>query len=162
MINRDFSRYPFSESDFKTAADEWGCNCGPTALAFVLGAPLSYVKGIIPHFKERRYTSPAMMKSALKMAVPLGWRSSCDMFDVGPALVRIQWHGPWKDKWTRWRSTHWIATIKNAATRGPLIFDCNGGVRTFDSWKEVIVPCLAALHEGADGTWSATHVLRLY
>jgi hypothetical protein len=41
-------KYPFTESDLQSAFDNWGANCGPTALAFALQRPLSEISGKIP------------------------------------------------------------------------------------------------------------------
>ena len=31
-------RYPFTQAEFEAAVCDWGCNCGPSALAFVVGS----------------------------------------------------------------------------------------------------------------------------
>lgn len=36
--------YPFTEDEMYAAAREWGCNCGPSALAFALQVPLDRVR----------------------------------------------------------------------------------------------------------------------
>ena len=55
------ARYTFTQADSQRAFDEWGANCGPNALAFALQTSLDAVKGQIPEFEKRRYTSPSMM-----------------------------------------------------------------------------------------------------
>jgi hypothetical protein len=159
--------YPFTEADSQTAYEEWGANCGPNALAFALQLPLSTVRHAIPDFEAKRYTSPTMMKAALS--------ALSKSFTPGPisieglfyrpriSLVRIQWLGPWtvpgmNPKWA-YRQTHWIATWADGDAA--MVFDVNGGVRTFDSWKSEIVPALTAAIPRADGGWRPTHVWRL-
>lgn len=163
--------YPFTEADAKAAHDEWGCNCGPTALSFALQWPLADVRYMIPGFEQKRYTSPTMMRSALDL---ISQRISCvgrpsveAMFDQHEyrgrlALVRIQWTGPWtapgaNPRWA-YRHTHWITTWTERSV--PLIFDCNGGIRGIDSWESEIVPLLTD-YERADGGWFPTHIWRL-
>ena len=163
--------YPFTEQQMQQAYDEWGCNCGPSALAFALQIGLDKVRVAIPGFDEKRYTSPTMMKVGLanlgkkfkqirdadgKTTIPV-------MFSPHAIqLVRVQWTGPWckpgaNPKWA-YRQTHWIATW--AEQVGVFVFDCNGGIRSFDSWQKEIVPALVATYPRADGGWFPTHVWR--
>ena len=159
-------RCRFSEKDFERANKEWGCNCGPGALAFVLGIDLDQVRPLIEGFDEKRYTSPTMMEQAIKRA----WRGvqKCSvrsglppdrssMHTDGAALVRVQWTGPWTDPGAnpRWAygHTHWIATFG-----GDMVFDINGGQRTLESWEELIVPALVAVEKRRSGGWYPTHV----
>jgi hypothetical protein len=164
-------RYPFTEAQFNQAADEWGCNCGPSALAFALQRPLSVAGQAIPEFKEKQYTSPTMMRSALVLLLTPFSAAVTDrdnMFSKRVALVRIQWTGPWtapdvNPKW-KYRQTHWICTwLDGPATEGPipLLFDCNGGIQTIGDWEANIVPALTALYKRADGGWHPTHIWRL-
>lgn len=164
--------YTFTEDDSRRAFDEWGCNCGPTALAFALQASLDYVRPLIPGFDQKRYTSPSMMKAALEAAnaywTPAHRPSVEAMFDQHDiqgrlALVRVQWTGPWTQpganpKWAYWH-THWITTWTERGV--PLLFDVNGGMRGIDSWEGEIVPVLTAQTPRADGGWFPTHIWRL-
>jgi hypothetical protein len=182
--------YPFTMEEFEQANRDYGCNCGPSALAFALQVPLSEVRGQIPGFEERGYTSPTMMKSAV---ANLGRKFVAAVADVenmfAPqiALVRVQWTGPWTKpganaKWA-YRMTHWTACWRTnrrcncrdsafmEATCGQcgrtgeitsdFVFDCNGGIRSFESWKKEIVPLLTATYPRADGGWFATHIWRI-
>lgn len=177
--------YPFTEEDSQAAFDEWGANCGPNALAFALRRNIRELRGVIPGFEEKRYTSPSMMKAALaKLGVPF---KVCDiesqagipsMFGKDAvALTRIQWTGPWtapgaNPKWA-YRQTHWITTWSTHKELPPLmgeyrqtqvglwVFDCNGGARSFRSWRDEIVPLLTASINRADGGWHPTHIWRL-
>ncbi len=186
VVNYD---YPFTESDMQQAVDEWSCSCGPSALAFALQVPLSEVRGKIPGFEDRGYTSPTMMKSALgEMGVRFEAAPVTDyqlapeqMFRPQIALCRIQWTGPWtrpgaNPKWS-YRQTHWIACwrekialtaeeIKSrpgipSALDARLVFDCNGGIRPFSSWEKEIVPAITATYPRADGGWFPANIWRL-
>lgn len=181
--------YSFTEEEARAAYEEWGCNCGPSALAFALQVKLESVRYAIPGFEEKRYTSPTMMKAALQnlgknfvsmpvhdiakivpVAVPIS--PAVAMFHREISLVRVQWSGPWTQpnvnpKWA-YRQTHWIAAwrLKDFGQEGGMmqlerVFDCNGGIRTFASWVEEIVPSLIATYPRADGGWFPTHVWRL-
>ena len=157
--------YPFSEADSCRAAKEWGANCGPNSLAFALQIPLEAVKGRIPDFDERRYTSPTMMRSALaglrRVFVDIRSKNIDDMFSSIPALVRIQWCGPWTEPGAnpRWayRQTHWICCYMAGDLR--CVFDCNGGTMRFNEWQSEIVPLL--IPPRGNGQWFPTHIWRV-
>lgn len=165
-------QYPFTEADSQRAYDAWGANCGPNALAFACGLHIDKVRGVIPGFEEKRYTSPTMMKQALAnlgrtfttahtgIAVGLA-----NMFASETALVRIQWSGPWtapgaNAKWA-YRQTHWICTFHGQLPDGACVFDVNGGARSFASWQREIVPLLTSNISRADGGWFPTHIWRI-
>lgn len=147
----------FTEEEFAAAADEWGCNCGPSALACALGITLDEAHAAIPGFDERGYTSPTMMKAALEAR-----RASWKAVDGWPTqgLVRVQWNGPWTQTGAnpRWayNFTHWIASFRDIEGNA-YVFDCNGGMRTRASWVDEIAPILAMSVSRSDGTWSYTH-----
>lgn len=167
--------YPFTEEQMDAAAKEWGCNCGPSALAFALQKPLEAARFAIPDFATRRYTSPTMMKAALafhsqpyevvrvkppKLGEIAGpW----PMFHERPALVRIQWEGPWtapgsNPRWA-YRQTHWIATWFESSA--PIVFDCNGGIMHVRRWEAEIIPLIVQHTPRATGGWYPTHIWRL-
>jgi len=139
-------KMPFTEGEFRAAAREWGCNCGPSALAFALRMPLDHARSAIAGFDEKRYTSPMMMRGALdRLCVPCGSYTKhlehAHMFKGSPSLVRIQWGGPWTtegvDPRRAYRHTHWIATFVGP---GFSVFDCNAGVVSFGDWKSWTIP----------------------
>lgn len=162
--------YTFTEADSQRAYEEWGANCGPNALAFALQVPLESVRGAIPDFEAKRYTNPTMMKAALanldRTFSPYGFpRLVAGMFTTVPSLTRIQWCGPWttegaNPKWA-YRQTHWIATWRESQESPPMVFDVNGGISEFYSWKDEIVPELTASVPRANGDWFPTHVWRV-
>lgn len=171
--------YTFTETAMQQAAEEWGCNCGPSALAFALQTTLEDIRPTMAHvgFDAKRYTSPTMMKNALahlnvrfetmKLPVraPDGTLAIDPMFQhsfVGHilSLVRIQWTGPWtapgaNPKWA-YRQTHWIATWSDLGDE--MVFDCNGGILGFDTWEKQIVPLITDHVPRADGSWFPTHI----
>ena len=158
--------YPFTQDDSFHAYETWGANCGPNALAFALQVPLDTVRPHIPDFDAKRYTSPSMMRAALASlgrefdAIPKPAIGA--MLQERPALVRIQWGGPWiiNGKPQRWaaRQTHWICCWWDVLS---WVFDVNGGIQTFVDWEDKIVPPLAASVPRCDGTWTPANVWRL-
>ena len=160
--------YTFTQEDAEKAYRDWGCNCGPSSLAFALRISLDEVRPLIPGFNEKRYTSPSMMKAALA-AARRGFQDTkpadvIRMFANRVALVRVQWTGPWTaaDANPRWayRQTHWIATYLNDGLY-QAVFDINGGILEFPTWKTAIVPEIVASIPRADGGWFPTHIWRL-
>lgn len=159
--------YPFTEEQMAAAAKEWGCNCGPSALAFALQTPLETVRTAIPDFESKRYTSPTMMLAALTALGVVHSRVASPsaelMFAPNVNLVRVQWTGAWTKPKAHpkaaYAHTHWIVAWAQSHLRIPLIFDCNGGIRRFESWVSEILPHL--LPKKGDGGWFPTHILRL-
>lgn len=163
-------RYPFTQEQANAAADSWGCNCGPAALAFACQKPLDAARYAIVDFDRKRYTSPSMMRAALaelrREIVTVRRPTRDEMFSHLPSLVRIQWTGPWSKPGVpavaAYRHTHWVCCwLEGPEIEGgpPLVFDVNGGVLHVSDWENEIVPLL--LPKDGDGKWHPTHVWRL-
>lgn len=155
----------FTAEDYYKAYDEWGANCGPGALAALTKKTLDEVRLLIPKFEKRRYTTPAMMVTALKNAyIPYRLRKYRDWPILG--LVRVQWEGPWMNQPfpAKHYHTHWIG----ACGYEPInvgIFDINcmesGGWVSLNDWDSVIVPWLLKNDTKATGLWHITHSIEL-
>ena len=185
--------YPFTMEEAKAAWEEWSFNCGPAALAFALKLKPNAVRGYIPGFESKRYTSPTMMQLALsglgqfvervyRGDVPRTREIDALMFGPRVALTRVQWDGSWCKPGVpmaaRYRHTHWIATWQAllasasdmsaaaldsgaAQEEVSLVFDVNGGVRSFADWQAEIVPAILAEVPRSTGVWWPTHIWRL-
>lgn len=168
--------YVFTEEEARQANAVWGCNCGPTALAFALQITLEQVRPLIPGFDQKRYTNPSMMRHAINSAgyrlsnvIPMPYvpgrpNSYERLFCTTMALVRVQWCGPWTEpnanpRWA-YRQTHWVATWEERGV--PFVFDCNGGIVTAEQWETSIIPLiLKSCIPNANGEWFPTHIWRL-
>lgn len=121
----------FDELDAKRAHAEWGCNCGPAALAAVLGKTLDEIRPFMGPFEQRSYTNISNMREAIAAAGGRIVRSYESWPPVGVGLVRIQWGGPWiaNGKPARWAATatHWIAAYRTRESH-LYVFDVNGGI----------------------------------
>ncbi len=166
----------FTVADAERAYDEWGCNCGPAALAAICGATLDEVRPIMSTagFEKKRYTNPTMMVEALR-AVGRPWQlrqskpASVSRFpDWG--LVRIQWEGPWTEPGVpmraRYRYTHWIGAARRRSDGATGIFDINqlangSGWGALEDWRAVTAPWLAGLYPRATGGWHITHAIEV-
>lgn len=162
----------FSYHDFQAAAERWGANCGPWALAVACGIHISEVPRHMPDFAARGWTNPGMMERALASAAD-GFELKRpmrhgDMFDKSkPCVVRIQWEGPWLDdgvnpKWA-YTKTHWVATWCVLATDATfeVVSDCNTGMQWLSDWEKLIVPMVKNGIPRATGGWAPTHVYKV-
>lgn len=160
----------FDSKEANAAYEDWNCNCGPAALAAILGKTLDEVRPAVEAegFAERHYTNPTMMEGAIRR---LGGRIVKRISTGGSqrrldfpkhGLARIQWTGPWTQpgsnpKWA-YGKTHWIATwLMEAGVNQNwyCIFDVNGGLMNQADWERHIVPFI--LPQRADGGWFITH-----
>ena len=156
-------KYPFAQDEAERCHKEWGANCGPNALAFALQRPLESVRGAIPGFETKRYTSPSMMSAALE-ALGVKWDAQrppikVAMFSWKISLVRVQFGGPWTARGTnpRWAyvHTHWVACWLHE-TVGPCVFDVNGGMMSSARWQSDVLPLLTPPR--GDREWWPTHI----
>lgn len=150
----------FDEHDAQRAYDEWGCNCGPSALAAALGMTLDEVRPHMGPFEQRGYTNVSNMQAAILSAGGRISRMYSSWGPVGSGVARIQWGGPWiiDGKPARWaaRASHWVAWFRTRESH-LYIFDINGGIRIIDLWETEIVPLIIASIKRADGTWSLSN-----
>jgi len=167
----------FTEADAQCAFDAWGCNCGPSALAVVMGMRLDEVRPHLKGFDEKRYTNPLMMYDALR-SIGRPWRR-LNVRSVAPGLrdrwfwpcfglSRIQWEGPWTEPGVpiqaRYRKTHWVGVMR--ANRGVGIWDINAmnngsGWCSLEDWTRVLVPAITAQYKRASGAWHITHSIEV-
>jgi hypothetical protein len=154
----------FNAEDLRRANAEWGCNCGPTALAAILGLTLAEVRSHLGQFETKRYTNPTMMKQALA-SLCVKWFSASQATFADYGLCRVQWSGPWLGRGipiqARYRQTHWVAS--RWIGRNFEIFDVNalsaGGWITQETWQQCLVPwILKHSVPNNDGRWYLTHV----
>lgn len=160
----------FDADGLEIAADTWGCNCGPAALAAITGSTLAEAGQKIPGFIEKRYTNVPMMTAALE-ALGVRWRYGSSTRWPRLGLARIQWGGPWmetkpNDPWRtrrRLRFTHWVAA-RETPGGDFAIFDVNATPLHWTSakaWAEILVPSITRHYRRADGTWSITHAIEI-
>jgi len=183
------TRVRFTIDDAQRAADEWGANCGPAAIAAVLGKTLDEVRPHLGDFERpgKRYTNPTLMYAALR-SLGATWTATVRETSVEwpkpiiawpkLGLVRIQWEGDWTRPGVpmraRYRHTHWVGARSAPEwdrTSGRLpggidVFDinclCVGGWVSLDEWSGQVVPwLLREVEPKASGAWHQTHVLEL-
>jgi hypothetical protein len=154
---------PFTRQDFHAANLVWGCNCGPTALAWALGRGLEDVRKAIPQFEQRGYTSPTMMRAALAHFAQgfdvVKRPRKADIVSDRVALVRVAWSGPWDGQRYASRYSHWFTTWQQDGESWA--FDCNGMVRPYADWCERVAPALAGSVNRCNGNWFPLNVWRL-
>lgn len=167
----------FTLEDAHRASDEWGCNCGPAALAAVAGFTLDEIRPLMGDFESKRYTNPTLMFECLKRAIPdhrFQWNQAKEIPSYG--LLRVQWEGPWTKPGVpiraRYRHTHWVG-VQNRPGKFPNepgpdagIFDVNamnsGGWIAYSDWAITLVPwILSECVPRADGGWHFTHFVEV-
>lgn len=150
----------FGSDDCRKAHDDWGCNCGPAALAFALGKTLDEIRPFLGPFEDRRYMNITNMRNSISDAGGRVTREYKGWPPVGVGLVRVQWGGPWiiDGKPARWAATatHWVATYRDPQS-WLYVFDVNGGLKLADQWEKEIVPLIVASIKRADGRWTISH-----
>jgi hypothetical protein len=159
----------FTNEEMERANEAWGANCGPGAVAAILGLTMDEVKTyfISEGFIDKHYTNPTMMYGVLN-SIGRPWRKGAlDWPRWG--LVRIQWEGPWTQPGVpmhaRHRHTHWVGAT--TSPEGVGIFDINAmangtGWAALSDWERVIVPwILEACVPRANGRWHITHAIEI-
>lgn len=159
----------FTIKEFEAAWNDWGANCGPTAISVICNKPLNYVRNHIDKFDERRYVNPKMMVKTLDS---MGIDYHVTERNTWPSygLARIQWCGPWTEngvpEFRKWRHTHWVgANSQNSDNIG--IFDINAirnetGWCSLDDWKNYIIPYIIDTCEPeCNGKWHITHSIEI-
>lgn len=158
-------RITAAEAD--AAYDAWGCNCGPAALAAIMGMRLDDVRPHLVGFDEKRYTNPTMMFDGLAR-IGRPWRKIGKEWPTY-GLARIQWEGPWTRPGVpmrvRYRHTHWVGSWKHHE-RGHGVFDVNmlnngTGWGTYQDWDDFLVPEIVSHIPRADGRWHVTHGIEI-
>lgn len=162
----------FGLDDAQRAADEWGANCGPGAVAAICKLTLEELRPHLGDFDRKRYTNPTLMWDILKR---LGVRYRCTLNQQSSehqgmlafpffGLARVQWEGPWTEPGVpirvRYRHTHWVGVC------GREIFDINamviGGWLPLPEWSLQLVPWLLEQCEPkANRRWHLTHAVEV-
>lgn len=160
----------FTLEDAERAYDTWGANCGPGAIAAVMGLSLDELRPHLGDFEHKRYTNPTLMWEVLNR-IGATWRT------VKPprswpvyGLARVQWEGPWTAPGVparvAYRHTHWVGAQWSERRHEHGIFDINcmasGGWVSVGDWAGTIVPwLLEQVAPKANGRWHLTHVVEI-
>lgn len=147
----------FDSDDLDRAYRDWGCNCGPAALAACLDVSPDEIRPHLGGFEKLRYLNVRMMRQALENFG--AYYYDCAAGPPGNGLIRIQWGGSWCNPGVHpeaaARRTHWIASRHHEGRFW--IFDVNGGWMIYDEWAWRIVPAILETVKGNDGTFHPTH-----
>jgi hypothetical protein len=148
----------FSSDELDAAYEEWGCNCGPAALAAAVGCSLEEVRPRLGDFEQRGYMNPSMMAEAI---TKLGLRHHRTVASQLPyrGVVRVQWGGPWMAPEVpfraRYRYTHWIASRYEGGNHW--IFDVNAGWEPLCDWTTGTAVKLMNAVKRSSGNFTYTH-----
>lgn len=146
-------------TDLEAAAVLWQANCGPGALAALLGIEVYDTQAWLGGDQWPGWTTMTVMKAALtkagrqfRVARPAVMEQQ--QYDLAwtlghQGLAFVQLEGPWERHWAgAQRHTHWIAW------RGPHVYDVNlttdagrnylaGGWASLDTWRQLVPQYLA-------------------
>lgn len=174
----------FTYDDAAHAADVWGCNCGPAAVAAICRLTLDELRPHLGDFEKKRYTNPTLMWQILRnigvafeVSFPASPIREAPFAGVWPrfGLARIQWSGPWLNPGVpvaaRYRHTHWVGACNLGEGSGLReavgIWDVNclnngDGWVSLGNWSELAVPAiLKQCYPKASGGWYVTHVVEV-
>lgn len=155
----------FNADDAERAHREWGANCGPGAIAGILGMTLDELRPHMGDFESKRYTNPTLMWEVLRR-LNVEFHVTKEKRWPTFGLARIQWEGPWTRPGVparaAYRHTHWVGV--NGRLRDNIgIFDINAigngsGWCSLADWSELLVPeLLRECVPRASGAWNITH-----
>lgn len=151
----------YAPPDVDAAHDSWKANCGPAALAALLGVPVADVRRAFPSFPAKPWCSPTQMLEAIRL---LGRRGVSTPGEPGrrqlsDGLAYVQFTGPWtapgaSPRWA-YRHTHWIAVDSAPAPMGgKLVYDVNVDFWIWElGWVDRVINDLAKEIPRADGGW---------
>ncbi|MCP3065292.1 hypothetical protein LXT21_41625 [Myxococcus sp. K38C18041901] len=155
----------YAPPDLLEANGAWKANCGPSALAAVLGVPLRLVRGSFPGFPAKPWTTPTSMAAALaaqglhhrvQQGMPRG-----DVHGVAFLQLRGSWDSA--PERAQYRHTHWVGLHRDGGALS--IYDCNtgsaGGWLPSEEWKVQVLAELLERHRGASGKWAVRVVLEV-
>jgi hypothetical protein len=160
----------FTLEDADRANDKWGANCGPGAIAAIMGMTLDELRPHMGDFEQKHYTNPTLMWQILDR-IGAVWKLAKPVKNFPSyGLARVQWHGPWTAPGVpprvAYRHTHWIAAQWSESKQEFGIFDINcmrsGGWVALSDWQDIIVPwLLKECVPKASGTFHLTHVVEI-
>lgn len=165
-------------TDVNEAYDAWGCNCGPTAIAAILGKSMAAVRHAFPWFPDRPRCSPTQLGEALAtLQQPVCWTTlgmnrgpieeQKERFP-GQGLVVVQIDGPWCDLANKLAAYRYLHTVACQRVAGLLfVYDINagpdespGGWLPFPMWNHYVMAELVKDKKRATG-WFVRSVFEL-
>ena len=162
---------PFGLAEADAAFVTWGANCGPAAIAAVVGVTLDALRPAMGDFERKGYTNPTLMWAVLdRVAAGRWYRQLAPLTWPRWGLVRVQWGGPWTRPGApvaaAYRHTHWIGAAAPTDQHVIQVFDINaisvGGWIDAHEWASSLVPwLLREVEPEADGRWWMTHVVEI-
>jgi hypothetical protein len=171
----------YEPSDVDEQHEEWGANCGPTAIAALTHREVKDVRGLVEHVAngERAkkkglnglwlgYMNAGHLTTALSELGHSPKRSDFKPSEwkwpkKGLAMVQIE--GPWcyppAKPAARFRYTHTVAVVDAGGDIGVLVYDGNVGEWAWEKWwAEKIMGWLVGEEKRATG-WYVTTTLEV-
>jgi hypothetical protein len=147
----------------------WGANCGPTALAALLGRPVAAVRSIVEQVQGGRflgYMNATHLENAVRAAGLAAIRTNNGLrgrviWPERRGLVVLQIDGPWCEMGVnpraRFRYTHTVASSHG----GAMIYDGNADKwRRRENWEREVMAFLVQDQKRATG-WYTSSVIEV-
>jgi hypothetical protein len=171
----------YEPSDVDEQWKEWGANCGPSAIAALVGREVKDVRAAVEHAaggekskkKGRSGRWLGYMHAGHLISVLQAFGLDPKRTNFAPkqgrwprkGLAMIQTEGPWchppAKPTARFRYTHTVAVIDAGPPLGVLVYDGNAeGWAKEEWWAEHVMKKLVKLEKGATG-WHITTTLEI-
>lgn len=104
-------------TDIREQHDAWGANCGPFAVAALLGRQVADVRKIFTGWPG--YTNPTTIRTAIMRAHRTVSKTTLE--HVRSGLGFVQFEGPWEKGGARaaYAHTHWVALARRTVEIAP-------------------------------------------
>lgn len=156
----------YNPPDVDKSHAAWKANCGPCALAAILGRPVADVRPFFPRYPKYPWTNPTHMRAALDAA---GVRHrSGNTIATTNGLWFVQLDGPWCSPevpvTVAYRHTHWVAVrmVSDGTDSGESdewVYDANAREwEPLSWWKAEVIPHVLAHVKRATGWWVRTGI----
>ena len=144
-----------------------GANCGPGAIAGMVGSTPAYVaKMMSPKLQKIKGTTETMLRDTLT-DLGVSWHDTTPGW-VEYGIVRIQFDGAWmhsSNPFAKYYESHWIGVCSHVPKK-PVVFDINaikmGGWTSLRDWTQHVLPrLLPPLDAGGTGGWFISDALEI-
>ena len=124
----------YNPPDIDEAHEQWRANCGPCAVAAVLGRDMGKVRELFEPWPG--YSNPTLIRRAVERAGKRLLPATIETVETG--LGFVQFEGPWEAGGARaaYRHTHWVGLARRSRHDGepPQIFVYDAAAHEVGGW----------------------------
>lgn len=133
----------YAPTDILGAYESWRANCGPAAVAAILGFEVNDLRECFPLYPEKAWANPTLIRTVLTLHKVRHRNTDRSRRGGWPmwGLAFLQFEGPWLadgvSPAVAYRHTHWVAVSDRT------VFDVNAGQWIPGAeWRADIMPLL--------------------